>query len=317
MPSITQLEYIIAVDKHKHFGRAARECHVAQPSLSTQIQKLEEELNIIIFDRSMKPILTTDIGLDIIEQAKVVVREHKKILYLANQSSGDIKGEFELAVIPTLAPYLIPYFVATFAKKYPNIKLKINEYKTEDIIERLARDEIDAGLLVTPLNDLRIIERHLFYEPFFAYVAKDHPLAKKNKGLTESDLDANNLWILEEGHCFRDQVLRVCSLDRDISVLPNVEFTSGNLETLKNLVKKGAGYTLLPELAVIELSKQDYDTYIREFKKPIPTREVSIVHSRSFYKETVINALESCILENLPSKVRSLKRKDIDVIEVS
>jgi LysR family hydrogen peroxide-inducible transcriptional activator len=315
MISITQLEYIIAVDREKHFGKAAEACHVSQPSLSAQIQKMEEDLGVIIFDRSKKPIIATDVGLDIVAQAKLVLREHKKIAALATQGSREPKGEFILAVIPTLAPYLIPLFIGEFSRRFPKVHLKISEYKTEDIIKLLVNDEIDAGLLVTPLRDERILERHLFYEPFYAYVSNGHPLSKRQI-LTESDLDTENLWLLEEGHCFREQVLKVCSLDKSASVLPNVEFTSGNLETLKNLIKKNSGYTLLPELAVTELPADEYQQYIKKFKKPVPTREVSLVHSRSFLKETIIQALEEVILKNLPDKLRSLKRQNLDIVDI-
>lgn len=313
MPSITQLEYLLAVDKEKHFGKAARECNVSQPSLSAQIQKLEDDLGVIIFDRSKKPILATEIGKVLIEQSRVIVREHKKLSALATQGAKEPRGEFNLAVIPTLAPYLIPLFVGQFSKKFPHVRLKINEYKTEDIVKSLVNDDVDAGLLVTPLEDERLIERHLFYEPFFAYIAEDHPLSKK-KFIVEDDLDAKKLWVLEEGHCFRSQVLKICSMDKNQSVLPNVEFTGGSLETLKNLVRKSSGYTLLPELACNDMSPEELNTYIRKFRKPVPTREVSLVHSRSFLKETTIQALEDIILATLPSKIKSLKRQDMEII---
>lgn len=313
MPSITQLEYLLAVDKEKHFGKAARECNVSQPSLSAQIQKLEDDLGVIIFDRSKKPILETEIGKVLIEQSRVIVREHKKLSALATQGAKEPRGEFNLAVIPTLAPYLIPLFVGQFSKKFPHVRLKINEYKTEDIVKSLVNDDVDAGLLVTPLEDERLIERHLFYEPFFAYIAEDHPLSKK-KFIVEDDLDAKKLWVLEEGHCFRSQVLKICSMDKNQSVLPNVEFTGGSLETLKNLVRKSSGYTLLPELACNDMSPEELNTYIRKFRKPVPTREVSLVHSRSFLKETTIQALEDIILATLPSKIKSLKRQDMEII---
>ncbi len=315
MPSITQLEYLIAVEKERHFGRAAQECHVSQPSLSTQIQKLEEELNCIIFDRSKKPILLTEVGKLIVEQAKVVLREHKRIFSLASESGQEPMGSFSLAVIPTLAPYLIPHFVGQFSKKFPKVKLQINEYKTEDIIKKLVNDEIDAGLLVTPLHDERIIERHLFFEKFYAYVSEDHPLNKK-KILNAEDLRSDQLWVLEEGHCFRNQVLNICSRDRKTAVLPNVEFASGNLETLKNLVKKNSGFTIIPKLAMDDLDKKEVETYIRKIKKPVPTREVSLVHSRSFLKENIIEAMEKEIIACIPNDLRSLKKGDIEIVEI-
>ncbi len=313
MSSITQLEYVLAVDREKHFGRAAEACHVSQPSLSSQIQKLEEELGVVIFDRSKKPILVTEAGKEIISQAKVIVREHSKLESIADGTCLEPKGDFHLAVIPTLAPYLIPLFVAEFSKKYPKVYLKISEYKTEDIIKLLSNDDIDAGILVTPLGDDRVIERHLFFEPFYAYASEGHELLKK-KSLSEGDLLSNDLWLLEEGHCFRDQVLKICSLEHKNKVLKNVEFSSGNLETLKHLVRRSQGYTLLPELAVMELDEDELKRHVRKFKKPAPTREVSLVHSRFFLKESVITSMEQVILDSLPKQIRSLKRRDIEVI---
>jgi LysR family hydrogen peroxide-inducible transcriptional activator len=313
MPTITQLEYLLAINEARHFGKAAKLCHVSQPSLSAQIQKLEDELDVVIFDRSKKPIMTTEAGKDIISQAKIVVKEHRKIATIANQGGHDPRGDFHLAVIPTLAPYLIPMFVADFAKRYPNVRLKIDEHKTDDIIRLLHNDELDAGLLVTPLGEDGLIERHLFLEPFFCFVSKQNRLATK-KLISEQDLDHEELWLLQEGHCFREQVLKICSRDHKSAVLKNVEFAGGSLETLKNLVKKSAGYTLLPELAVRELAESEVKDFVRAFKKPVPTREVSIVHSRSFLKENSIKALEETILDNLPKSIRSLKRQNADVI---
>ncbi len=313
MSTITQLEYVLAVDRERHFGKAAQACHVSQPSLSSQVQKLEEELGVVIFDRSKKPILVTEAGKEIIAQAKIIVREHSKLESVADGTSLEPKGDFHLAVIPTLAPYLIPLFVSEFSKKYPKVYLKISEYKTEDIIKLLSNDEIDAGILVTPLEDERVIERHLFFEPFYAYASCGHELLKK-KALNEGDLLSSDLWLLEEGHCFRDQVLKICSLEHKNKVLKNVEFSSGNLETLKNLVRRSEGYTLLPELAVLELEDKEFKKHIRKFKKPAPTREVSLVHSRFFLKESVIESMEKVIVDSLPRQIRSLKRKDIEVI---
>lgn len=316
MSTITQLEYVLAVDRERHFGRAAESCHVSQPSLSSQVQKLEELLGVIIFDRSKKPILVTEAGKEIITQAKIIVREHSKLGSIADGTSHEPRGEFHLAVIPTLAPYLIPLFVAQFSRQYPKVYLKISEYKTDDIIKMLINDEIDAGILVTPLGDERIIERHLFYEPFYAYASQDHALLKK-KALSEGDILTSDLWLLEEGHCFRDQVLKICSLEHKNRVLQNVEFSSGNLETLKQLVKNSKGYTLLPELAVLELDQKEVLEHVRKFKKPAPTREVSLVHSRSFLKESVITSMEKSIIESLPKGIKSLKRRDIEVIGLS
>lgn len=315
MSTLTQLEYLIAVDREKNFSLASKNCFVSQPSLSIQIKKLEEELGVIVFDRSKQPIVATQEGKVVIEQAKVILKEHKKLHALAQMQSHEPQGEFKLAVIPTLASFVIPLFVSSFSKNYPKVHLIINEYKTEDIIKLLAQDDIDAGLLVTPLGDERIIERHLFFEPFYCYVGPNHPLSSK-KIISEDDLDGKNLWLLSEGHCFRDQVLKICSLDKKKGILPNIEFESGNLETLKKMVRNASGYTLLPELAVEELEEEEKKLFIRKFKKPVPTREVSLVYGRSFLKEAIIEALEKSILSGLPKKIKSLKRSEIDVVDI-
>lgn len=315
MTTITQLEYILAVDREQHFGKAARTCFVSQPSLSAQIQKLEDELEVKIFDRTQKPILTTEAGKEIIEQARVVVHEHKKLQTIADNIALEPKGDFELAVIPTVASYVIPLFIGHFGEAYPRVKLGINEHKTEDIIRLLNNDEIDAGLLVTPLENEQLIERHLFYEPFYCYLNKNHPLSKK-KTISGTDLDSNDLWLLSEGHCFREQVLKVCSKNTEHRVLPNIRFESGNLDTLINLVNANSGYTLLPQLAVDQLSEAEVRTHIKKFKRPIPTREVSLVYTRRFLKESIINALESSIIANLPQKIKSLKKQNIDVVDI-
>lgn len=315
MSTLTQLEYLVAVDQERHFGKAAQMCFVSQPSLSAQIQKLEDELDVIIFDRSKKPILVTETGKEIIEQAKTILREHKKLKALADTRALEPKGDFELAVIPTLASYVIPLFIGDFGKSFPKVDLGVHEHKTDDIIRLLNNDELDAGLLVTPLKDDSLIERHLYYEPFYCYLNKNHPLREK-KQIEERDLDCGDLWLLSEGHCFRNQMLKICSVAQDQCFLPNVRFESGSLDTLIKLVNTNQGFTLLPQMAVDELSEDDVKTHIRPFHAPVPTREVSLVYNRSFLKETVIDALEKSIIENLPDHIRSLKRRQVQVVDI-
>lgn len=314
MPTLTQLEYIIAVDKFKNFSKAARNKNVSQPSLSSQIQKVEDELDFVIFDRSKKPIVTTQKGLDLIEQGKKVLIEHRKIFDIRNEEEI-LAGDFHLAVIPSLSPYVIPLFVESFANKYPQVNLTISEYKTEDIISLLYEDAIDCGLLVTPLYDDKIVERVLFHEKFVVFASNNHELSKR-KIVTEKDLDACSVWLLEEGHCFRDQVIKVCSLNKRRNVLSSVNFASGSLETLINLIRNGNGYTLLPELAIKGLPEKEQASNVVKFKKPIPTREVSLVNSRSFLKQDIIEAIEQEIVMNLPKSIRSLKRDSIKIIDI-
>ena len=252
--TLTQLEYILAVNKFRHFGKAARSCFVTQPTLSMQLHKLEDELGVVIFDRSKSPVLPTSEGERIINQARVVIREEKRLLDLVQQSKDELAGEFRLAVIPTLSTYILPLFLQVFVDKYPGLNLVIEESKTEEIVGLLAEDQMDAGLLVTPLNDDALIERALFYEPFYLFVAPEHPLAKRKK-IREDDLDLKEIWLLNKGNCFRDQVLNICSERKEEQeVGGSIRFESGNLETLKNMVLTSSGYTVLPHLAVSQLS---------------------------------------------------------------
>jgi len=314
--TLTQLEYVLAVNKFRHFGKAARSCFVTQPTLSMQLQKLEDELGVVIFDRSKSPILATSEGERIINQARVVIREERRLLDLVQQSKDELAGEFRLAVIPTLSTYILPLFLQDFVDKYPDLNLVIEECKTEDIVGMLAEDEMDAGLLVTPLNDDSLIERVLFYEPFYLFVAPDHPLARRKK-IREDDLDLKEIWLLNKGNCFRDQVLNICSeRGREDEVGGNIRFESGNLETLKNMVLTSSGYTVLPHLAVSQLTAQRRKL-IREFQPPVPTREVSLVHARSVLKERVIDALEETILKRLPRALEAIDPRDVEVVEIT
>jgi len=314
MPTLTQLEYVVSLSKLKHFGRAAEECHVSQPSLSTQIQKVEDELGIIIFDRSKKPIMETDEGKRVIEQAKKVLSEHKKI-YSCIHSRDVVAGDFHLGVIPTLSSYIIPLFIEQFAKNFPNVSLRISEFKTEEIISKLYDDEIDGGLLVTPLYDDKIIERSLFFEPFYAFISEHHKFIKK-KSLRYDELDGEDLWLMNEGHCFRNQVLKLCSKQGDNKVFSNITFESGNLETLKNLIRRGEGYTLIPHLATLNLFENEKKKLLKTISNPVPSREISLVHSRSFLKESIINSLVNVIIENIPSELASLKKGNVEIIDI-
>ncbi|MCB0377489.1 MAG: hydrogen peroxide-inducible genes activator [Bdellovibrionales bacterium] len=314
MPTITQLEYLVAVSKQKHFGRAAKDCNISQPTLSAQIQKLEEELGIIVFDRSKKPVMTTDKGKKVVAQARTILQEYSRLFDIPGSQEG-LRGEFSLGIIPTLAPYVLPLFIESFSEKYPDVKLNISEYKTEDIVRKLYDDELDGGLLVTPLHDDKLIERSLFLEPFYGFVADGHPHQTKSE-LSDKDLESDDIWLLNEGHCFRDQVLKLCAQNKDHHVLKSVNFESGNLETLKNLIRKGKGYTLLPHLATLGLSDSEKAKNLKPLKGPVPSREVSLVHSRSFLKEDIIAALVDEIASHLPSDLKNLKRGQVKVVEI-
>lgn len=308
--TLTQLEYIIAVDQERHFGRAAKACFVTQPTLSMQIQKLEEELGIIIFDRSKNPILPTEIGEKVICQAKRTIKENKKILDLITEDSDEVHGEITVGVIPTIAPYLLPFFLDDFKQSYSNVKLTIKEMQTPDIVSALEKDTIDAGILVTPLKNDHIIERKLFVEEFLLFSSRLHPFFKK-KAIKADDLKGKQPWLLEEGHCLRDQTLNICKLKaKDEEIM----FKGGSLETLIHLVGHGNGFTLIPQMATYYYNH--YKKQIKPFTGQVPLREVSIVHSRIFLKEKIIDALEETIIKMIPKELQSDKKGKSKVIPI-
>ncbi|MEB2774873.1 LysR substrate-binding domain-containing protein [Algoriphagus sp. D3-2-R+10] len=299
--TIQQLEYLIAVDKHRHFGHAAESCFVTQPTLSAQLSKLERDLGVILFDRSKMPVIPTEMGVHIIKQAKKVVSESKGIFELVADMKGDISGLIKLGIIPTLAPYLLHLFIRKFLEKYPNVKLEVQEMITEEVVKKLKNDELDLGIIVTPLHESGIVEKPMFYEKFFAYLSKDHPLLEESVFHPEKVLK-EDFWVLQQGHCFRDQVLNLC--DQSLSGPKNFHYESGSLEGLKNMVNRYKGVTLLPELATLELSEEE-KSRLRPFDGIAPTREVSIILNRSFLKQKLVELLFKEISDSIPQEMTS------------
>jgi LysR family hydrogen peroxide-inducible transcriptional activator len=246
MPTLTQLEYLLAVEKHRHFGKAAASCHVSQPTLSQQIHKLEAELDLVVFDRIQKPVIPTEAGRRFLEQARVVLREQERLLRFARRGGRGVSGEFRLGTIPTVATNLVPLFVGEFARAFPKVSLYIEELKTETILTELQHDRLDGALLATPLAQNGLNQRPLYYEPFLLYLSPRHPLLEK-KTLTAADLDGSEMWMLQDGHCFRTQIVKFCSLPRErATVFKNIHFQSGSLDTLRNVVRRNRGYTMIP-----------------------------------------------------------------------
>lgn len=306
MVSLIQLSYIVAVDNYRHFATAAKHCFVTQPTLSMQIQKLEEELGILIFDRSKQPVAPTDIGRSVIDQARRTLQEAARIQDIIELQSTEVSGTLRLGVIPTIAPYLLPLFLDSFLKNYPKVDMIIDEIQTDQILERLRKEEIDLGLMATPLYQNDLIEKPLFYEPFVGYVSKDHRLFPKKK-ITPEDLSARDMLLLKEGHCFRGHALQLCKDEKSRSnkdISPNLlRFEGGNLDTLKKLVEKNFGMTLLPYLAARDIDKAKKQMYVREFSSPVPKREISLVYLRAYLKKHIINVLEEEILKSIPSEL--------------
>ena len=288
--TLTQLQYTIAVAEEGNFTQAAKKCFVTQPTLSMQVQKLEDELGIKLFNRNTKPITLTTIGEKIIDQAKMILKEANRMEDIVSTEKGFVGGNFRLGIIPTVMPTLLPMFLNTFIKKFPKVNLKIEELNTAAIIEELKNGKLDAGIAATPLDDVKIIEKPLYYEPFVGYIPEPHPLSKL-KTLALSDLEKMDVLVLEDGHCFRDHVLKICQT-------PNFSHTfnlkSGSFETLIHLANDGLGMTLLPYLQTRNLTPQNAKN-LRSFESPEPAREISLIYSKSQLKLPIIESLSATI----------------------
>ena len=290
--TITQLQYVLAVAEYKNFTLAAEKCFVTQPTLSMQIQKIEEELNILIFDRSKKPIQLTEIGQKIVNQAKNIVNEAGRIKDIVEQQKGFVGGEFRLGIIPTIMPTLLPMFLTNFIKKYPKIKLIIEELNTDEIILRLKNGHLDAAIAATPLMEEKLKEIVLYFEPFVAYVPENHSIAGKDE-IEVSDLNLDDILLLQDGHCFRDGILNLCK-NQNYTNTSSFQLESGSFETLIRLADEGLGTTLLPYLHTLELKDKD-KLKLRHFKEPKPAREVSLIFPKTELKIHIIEALRQTI----------------------
>jgi LysR family hydrogen peroxide-inducible transcriptional activator len=309
--TLTQLEYLLSVDTYRHFATAAEKCFVTQPTLSMQLQKLEEELGVLVFDRSRVPVKPTELGKEIIAQARVAVAEFRKIEELVKVQRDGITGELRIGIIPTLAPYLVPLFITSFIQKYPQVHVTIQELVTHQIVENLRLELLDVGLLVTPLHDKTIIEVPLFYEAFVGYLHPSHPLSQKET-ITAESIDPADLWLLNDGHCFRSQVLQLCNRAKGTRNV-HLDYESGSLETLKRIVETQSGMTLLPELSVQDLP-QEKKAMVRPFAEPQPLREVSLVVHRSFLKKRLIEALRDEIVTHVPDGLK--ERNPVRVVKI-
>lgn len=298
--SLIQLEYLVALDKHRHFVRAAEACYVTQPTLSMQIKKLEEELGLKLFDRSKQPIIPTDIGKLIIQQARKVLNETYRIENIIDDYQGTVSGDLHIGVLPTISPYLMPHLISNMSKHYPDLHIHVKELFTEEIVKMLKNDYLDIGILATPLKDENIIEDPVFYERFLLYLNPSHPAYDKGS-LTQEDLVKDRLWMLSEGNCFRNQSLSVCQLKTDKKAI-NFDYESGSLETLKKIVDMEGGLTVLPEWATLELNEEDRQ-HVRVMENDSSVREISVIYSRNYARSRAVVALKDMIKLSIPEKI--------------
>jgi len=305
--TLVQYEYIVAVDDYRHFATAAEKCFVTQPTLSMQIQKLEDQLGVLIFDRSKHPVVPTEVGSAIISQARLVLNEAGRIKEIISEEKGVLSGILRIGILPTLSPYLLPLFIKSFIEKYPDLEINVEEAITEQIINKLNKNQLDVGIFVTPSGAKGLKEHPIFNEEFVAYVGEKHELGKVET-IDPFLLNVEDVWVLNEGHCFRNQVLNICQSPE--SSTSKFKFQSGSLEALKKIVDRHGGITLLPELATIDLSEKDKEN-LRWFKDPKPVREVSLVTHRSFLKRKMTEALFNEIMESIPDNLKSKKNTQV------
>ena len=305
MFTLTQLEYLVAVDTYRHFGKAAESCFVTQPTLSMQIKKFEEDLGVVVFDRTRQPLITTTIGQHLIEQARIILAEAESLNSVIKEYKDEVSGVLRIGVIPTLAPYLLPLFIGNYKRSWPHIVLKVEEVTTMEIVEMLGKGLLDVGILVTPLKEDKIVEKPVFYEEMLVYANKNHSLHQKSE-ITLADVATPDIWLLSDGHCFRDQVINLCSFasvkDENSGANLPFQFEVGALETLMNIVDIEGGITLVPELAKITMSERRRENVLSfaDFK---PLREVSLVHMRHFAKNKQIALLAQEVKKAVPTEL--------------
>lgn len=310
--SLIQLEYIVALDEHRHFVKAAEACHVTQPTLSMQVKKLEDELGVLLFDRSRKPLIPTDVGMIVVEQARQILRETRKIENVLLEFKNTVSGELKIGIIPTISPYLMPHIIKIISEKHPDIKVRVKEMFTEAILQNLKNDHIDVGIAATPIDAEGFQERPLFKERFMLYVNSGHPAYHKKEFTTE-DLLQEPLWLLSEGNCFRNQSVKICSLDKMLRSRSNFIYESGSLETLKRVVDVEGGATVLPQWAVLDLFPEESD-HVRSIQGDHTARQVSLITSRNFAKIRLLSTLENLIKSIVPAPLD--QNTDLPVIDI-
>lgn len=301
--TLQQLKYVVALDTHRHFVKASESCHVAQSTLTLQVKKLEEQISVVLFDRSSQPLEPTPMGELFITKARRILREVDELKNIVNDDRNQMQGDFKLGIIPTLAPNLLPLFIADFIAQHPNTTLVIEELQSEEIIEKLENKQLDIGILATPLHEPNLREEPVFYEPFLIFTDADNELLQREV-IGVNQLKPKGLWILRQGHCFRNQTLNICEFDVS-EQHRNLVMEGGSIETLKKMVRKVSGYTLIPELSFDPV--QDA-THVVHFSNPQPVREISIVVHRHFTKEKLIGELRKSIVAHTPAHFKKNTR---------
>lgn len=301
--NIQQLEYILAVDQFRHFAKAAEHCRVTQPTLSMMIQKLEDELGVKLFDRNVQPVRPTPSGRKVIDQARIVLQQTALIKDIVNEEEQSLKGTFRLSVLPTIAPYLLPRFFQQLAEEHVDLDVRVQELQTTPTITALINGDIDAAVIASYPLEQQLQGETLFYEQFFGYVSRNETIFK-NELMRTSDISGERLWLLDEGHCFRDQLMRFCQMDK--VKINQAAYRLGSMETFMRMVESGNGITFIPELAVMQLSNEQNEL-VRPFAIPKPTREIVFITRKDFIRHSIGNILKEAIKKSVPKEMLTLK----------
>ncbi|MDR1738017.1 MAG: hydrogen peroxide-inducible genes activator [Candidatus Symbiothrix sp.] len=311
--NIQQLEYVVAVDNFRHFAKAAEACSITQPTLSMMIQKLEEELDVKIFDRSKHPVEPTAIGTQIIDQARISLKHFKQIRDLVENEQQTVKGCFKLGIIPTIAPYLVPLLLEKQNADYPDLELILKENTTAQLIDNLQKGVLDGGLLAGPLNHPDLLEFPVYYEQFYAYVSPLDALYQE-KAIDMQTIDINNVWLLENEHCLRGQIERLCQMKRKAAVgeNPSVKYESGSIDTLIHIVDYNRGITIIPEMHAMGLDEEKQEN-LRPFKNMTAVREVSVVVSKDFVRKTLLQHVIAMVKKSVPKSMQNPELKQFVV----
>lgn len=297
--NLRELEYLVAVAEERHFHKAAKRCFVSQPTLSGQLKKLEDELGVLLVERSTRQVVMTDVGKAVTEQARRILAQVKGIREIAQTSQDVMAGDLHLGLIPTLAPYLLPQIMQKIHKQYPKLKLWLHEYQTAVLLDKLHRAELDLLILALPVDTDEFAELDLFQESFLLAVPRGEELAGKPI-ISMGDLDNREMLLLEEGHCLRHQALEVCFM---AGATENSAFQASSLETLRHMVGEGMGLTLMPELAVPDKqTKKDPIRYL-PFENPKPSRRIGMLYRKGSYREQTFARLRMLIQGALPAMI--------------
>lgn len=301
--TLQQLEYILAVDRYRHFGKAADACNVTQPTLSAMIGKLEEELNAKLFDRNRQPICPTPVGEQVIRQAREILKQTDGIKDIVAEEKQSLGGIFRVGILPTIAPYLLPRFFPQLMKKYPALDIRVREMKTHEIKEALLQGDIDAGILATIEGLEEYSQTTLFYEKYQGYVSREDVLFSKERLRTSDVASSKDLWLLDEGHCFRDQMVRFCQMKSSQS--SQLAYNLGSMETFMRMVESGIGITFIPELAVMQLTDTQKEL-VRPFAIPVPTRQLILITNKHFIRQSLLEVFVKEIQDSVPKNMLKL-----------